>query len=223
MSEFFVIAQLRSVGVDHSQQTISELLGSAHVFATAVGSVMDELLSHAVDNQLTPLQLKILRLLHLTDARGVADVAAFLGVSDAAASKSVDRLVRRKYVRRVEARNDRRSSQLSLSPAGQKLLEQYELAKFRKLKKVFKDFSPDELRNASQLMERLSKAIVTHSRNLAGVCLQCGIHLRERCLVREAASTECAYQMRRRKREVRGHGTQIEIPAGGRARMGPPD
>ncbi|HVN04827.1 MAG TPA: MarR family transcriptional regulator [Bryobacteraceae bacterium] len=209
--------------MDHSEQMIGELLGSAHVFDAAVDSVMDELLSRAIDNQLTPLQLKILRLLHLTDASSVADVAAFLGVSNAAASKSVDRLVRRKFLRRVEARQDRRTSDLTLTTSGETILGQYERAKFRKLKKVFRGFAPAELRHAAELLERMAKAIVTQSANLTDVCLQCGIHLKERCLVREAARAECAYQSRRNKREVRGHGTKIETAEGGGAGMGPPD
>lgn len=209
--------------MDHSEQLIGELLGSAHVFVSAVESVMDELLSRAIDNQLTPLQLKILRLLHLTDASSVADVAAFLGVSNAAASKSVDRLVRRGFLRRAEARLDRRTSELTLTTAGQSILDQYERAKFRKLKKVFRTFAPGELHGASQILESLAKAIVTQSANLTEVCLQCGIHLRERCLVREAARAECAYQLRRSKRKVEGHGTKTKIPEGGRTRLGPPD
>lgn len=209
--------------MDHSEQVIGELLGSAHVFVSAVESIIDELLSHAVDNQLTPLQLKILRLLHLTDASSVADVAAFLGVSNAAASKSVDRMVRRKFLRRTEDRKDRRSSDLTLTEAGEAILEQYERAKFRKLKKIFRSFAAGDLGSATQTLERLAKAIVSQSANLTEVCLQCGIHLRERCLVREAARGECAYQLRRSKREVKGHGTKTEIPEGGRPGLGPPD
>jgi len=211
------------MGMDHSEQLIGEVLGSAHVFDAAVSSVMDELLSRAIDNQLTPLQLKILRLLHLTDASSVADVAAFLGVSNAAASKTIDRLVRRKFLGRVEDPEDRRSTDISLTLAGEAILGQYERAKFRKLKKVFRPFTREELSSAAHLMERLAKAIVSQSANLTEVCLQCGIHLRERCLVREAARAECAYQSRKSRREVKGDGTKARVTKGGRPGLGPPD
>jgi len=52
--------------------------------------------------QLSLSQLKILKLLDLTEAHNIGDVAAFLGVSDAAASKTVDRLARLRYLRRTE-------------------------------------------------------------------------------------------------------------------------
>ena len=80
------------------QQLVNELLGSAHLFVAAVSGVMEQqVLSEVAGKQLSISQLKILKLLDLTEAHNVGDVAAFLGVSDAAASKSIDRLVRRKY------------------------------------------------------------------------------------------------------------------------------
>ena len=107
-----------------TQQLVNELLGSAHLFLAAVSGVMEQkLLSEIVGKQLSLSQLKILKLLDLTEAHNVGDVAAFLGVSDAAASKAVDRLARLKYLRRTESRKDRRSSDLSLAAAGAKTAE----------------------------------------------------------------------------------------------------
>ncbi len=183
------------------QQPIQELVGSAYVFVSAVGGVMEEiLLAETAGRRLTPSQLRILKLLHLTDARNVGDVAAFLGVSDAAASKALDRLVRRKYIRRAEVPSDRRSSELSLTASGRSLLGQYEAAKNRKLAKVFRAFRAKDLRYTALFLERLTKEIVLHSAHPEEICLQCGIHLRKRCLVREAASTGCSYLVRKNKR-----------------------
>ncbi len=120
------------------QQLVNELLGSAHLFVSAVSGVMEQkLLSEIAGKQLTLSQLKVLKLLDLTEAHNVGDVAAFLGVSNAAASKAVDRLVRRKYLRRTEGRADRRSSDLSLAAAGRSVLKRYETAKDRKLAEMF--------------------------------------------------------------------------------------
>lgn len=211
------------MGNRKTEELIGELLGIANLFSSAVSGIMEEkLLSEATDRRVSSSHLKILKLLSLASARNVSDVAVFLGVSDAAASKSVDRLVRYKYLRRTEAQSDRRKSELSLTAAGQKVLDRYENAKSRKLVNVFRDFAHDDLRGGAELLERLAKGIVNHSAESPDICLQCGIYLQKRCLMQEAAGVECPYQARKNKRELKGHRTQIEVPARNQASMGPP-
>jgi hypothetical protein len=152
----------------------------------------------------------------------VGDVAAFLGVSDAAASKAVDRLARLKYLRRTESRQDRRSSDLSLAAAGRKLLTRYETAKDLKLAEMFRDLDPDELRQTSVFLDRMTKGIVHDSTNPEEICLQCGIYLKKRCLVREAAAAQCSYQLRKSKQQVKGDATETEVSTRGGPRVGPP-
>jgi DNA-binding MarR family transcriptional regulator len=201
------------MGNHKTEELIGELLGIAHLFSSSVSGIMEaKLLSEATHGHVSPSQLKILKLLNLAGARNVSDVAVFLGVSDAAASKSVDRLVRCRYLRRTEAQSDRRRSELSLTTAGQKLLDLYENAKKRKLVNVFRDFAHDDLRSGAELLERLTKGIVNHSGDSPDICLQCGIYLQKRCLVQEAAGVECPYHARRNKRELKSHRTQIEVP-----------
>ena len=135
-----------------TEDLISSLLGSAHLFISAVSGVMEEkLLAETSARQLTLSQLKVLKLLQLTEARNIGDVAAFLGISNAAASKAVDRMVRRKFLRRVEARSDRRASELSLTESGRNLLNQYDAAKNQKLAKIFRDFDPEDLTRTADL------------------------------------------------------------------------
>jgi DNA-binding MarR family transcriptional regulator len=205
------------------QQLVNELLGSAHLFVSAVSGVMEQqLLSEIAGKQLTLSQLKVLKLLDLTEAHNVGDVAAFLGVSDAAASKAVDRLVRRKYLRRTEGRADRRSSDLSLAAAGRTVLKRYEAAKDRKLAEMFGNLELDELQQTSAFLERLTKGIVHYSANPEEICLQCGIYLKKRCLVREAGQSDCQYQRRKTRRQVRSDATRTEVSTRGRPGVGPP-
>ena len=205
-----------------AELSMGDLLGSAHLFVSAVSGVMEEkLLSETAGKSLTLSQFKALKLLEVTDARTVGDVAAFLGVSNAAASKSVDRLVRRKYMRRTETPGDRRSSKLTLTAAGEKLLSQYEAARNRRLAKVFRDFDPRDLQRATGLLEQLTKGIVIHGANPEEICLQCGIYLQKRCLVKEVARADCLYQRRIQKPRAKDHATHVKVPARSRARMGP--
>lgn len=206
-----------------AEDLINELLGSANVFVAALSGVMEQkLLLEIAGKQLTLSQLKILKLLDLGGGRNIGDVAAFLGVSNAAASKTVDRLVHRKYLRRAEGRTDRRSTELSLAAVGKKLLHRYETAKRRRLSQVFGGLDPDDVRRTAEYLERLTKGIVTHSGSPEEICLQCGIYLQKRCLVREVSRTDCSYQRRANRHQTTSHGTQIKTATRGGPRMGSP-
>lgn len=205
-----------------TQPLIDELVGSAHVFVAAVSGVLKQtILTDIAGDQLTMSQLKVLKLLELTEAHNVGDVAAFLGVSDAAASKTVDRLVRQKYMRRTEA-TDRRSSELSLAAAGRKILNRYEAAKSRKLSALFGDLPAEDLKRTAEFLEHLTKGIVSDSANPDEICLQCGIYLKKRCLVRDAARADCSYQVRKTKRLTKINATQTKVTTRGGPRVGPP-
>jgi DNA-binding MarR family transcriptional regulator len=208
---------------EDTQQLIRDLLGDAHLLVAAVSGVMENtLLEHIAGRQVTLSQLKILQLIDAADAHHVTDVAAFLGVSNAAASKAVDRLVRQKYLIREVAAADRRSSELTLAPAGRKLLRQYESAKDRKIATLSGGLAAKEIRRTIEFLERITKGIINGSANPDEICLQCGIYLKKRCLVRDAVRTECHYQRRRKSRLVKSDPAQVEIAEGIRPGSGAP-
>ncbi len=177
---------------------MNEFLGSAQIFARAMGQVIEEeLWREAADNQLTVSQLKLLKLISLSGGHTITEVAAFLGISKAAASKSVDRLARRMLLRRKEGEEDRRAIFLSLTGAGTRLLEAYDAVTRRKLAEIFGQFSREELQQLVNLLDRLSAQIVSHSSRPEELCLQCGIHYRETCLLRQRLGRKCQYLSRR--------------------------
>ena len=179
-------------------ELMNEFLGSAQIFALAMGQVIEEeLWREAADNQLTVSQLKLLKLISLVGTHTISEVAAFLGISKAAASKSVDRLARRMLLRRTEGEEDRRAIFLSLTGAGDRLLEAYDAATRKKLADVFGQFSREELQQVVNLLDRLSAQIVRHSSRPEELCLQCGIHHRETCLIRQRLGRRCHYLSRR--------------------------
>lgn len=182
-------------------RTMKDFLGSAHVFATAVRDVMESrLLRQVSKHEVTQAQLKLLTLVQQTDTPSVSDAAAFLGVTKAAASQTVDKLVRRKWLKREEDPTDRRSARLSLTETGRQLLHDYETARAEKLEKVFREYSPADLRRMSDILDRVSAEIVNHTAKPEEVCLQCGIYFRERCLLRTLVGRTCFYQRHRGRR-----------------------
>jgi DNA-binding MarR family transcriptional regulator len=179
-----------------------DFLGSAHVFATAVRDVMEErLLQEVAGRQASLAQLQLLTLVAQTDRHTIGDVAAFLSVSKAAAGQTVEKLVRRKWLRRAVDKSDRRTASLSLTETGQRLLAQYETARNEKLARVFRGYSDKELRHMANLLDRVSREIVNHTAKTEEICLQCGIYFRERCLLRKLMGRTCFYQQHRDLRE----------------------
>jgi DNA-binding MarR family transcriptional regulator len=174
---------------------INDFLGSAHIFASAVTAVIEEeLLREALNDSITLSQLKLLKLVNLTEAQTIGDVAAFLGVSNAAASKAVDKLVRMMLLRRSEGEIDRRSIHLSLTQPSRRMLTLYEEARQKKMAQIFELFSREQLQQTAALMDRLSEQIVGHSSGGEQLCLQCGIHFREKCVLRKLLARPCLYQ-----------------------------
>src|SRR5680860_388799 len=78
---------------------INDFLGSVRILSTTIDEWMETELKDITNDRVTPSQLKVLKLVARTNARRIGDVADFLAVSNAAASKAVDRLVRRGLLR----------------------------------------------------------------------------------------------------------------------------
>jgi DNA-binding MarR family transcriptional regulator len=190
-----------SSGEKNAPDRVNEFLGAAHVFATAMHTVLDEeLLRDAAYGQLTASQLKLLKLVGLNDSLTVGDAAAFLKVSKAAASKAVDKLVRRMYLQRSPGKLDRRETCLSLTDASRNLLSRYESQREEKLKEIFSMSIPAELHRVSALLDCLTAriAIENFSAQPGKLCMQCGTYFRESCLLRTQLGREC-FHLRSKK------------------------
>ncbi len=180
----------------------NEFLSSARVFAWSVREVIErKVLSEVAGDKLTFPQFKLLYLVAHTDDHIISDAAAFLAVSNAAASKAVDKLVRRRLLRRVEVQADRRSSQLFLTEAGRRLLEAYESARDRLVAKIFEQFSPRELRQTAEILDRLAGVIVSYGTDPEAICLQCEVYVREQCRFGELGRRKCFYGLHRTQKQ----------------------
>lgn len=174
---------------------LKEFLGSAHVFAAALTNVLESrLLDQLTRKQLTYGQIKVLQLVARAETQNVGEIAVFLGVSGAAASKTVDKLVRGGWLRRQEYSTDRRAMEISLTRKGQRLLRSYESARLRSMAIICRDMGNSELELLSRRLNRLSAHIVSQTVQSDDVCLQCGIHLREHCVLHEESGKVCSFR-----------------------------
>ena len=175
---------------------INDFLGSAHIFALAVARALEEeLWREAAGRQLTLTQMRLLKLVsHPGGAHTIGDVATFLTVSNAAASKAVDKLVRLMMVRRREGESDRRAIHLSVTGPGQRLLSAYDAALQSKLVEIFGQLGTDEIEPVVQLLDRLSYSMMSSRlTSTEEICVQCGIYFREKCLLRQRSARKCLY------------------------------
>jgi len=177
---------------------VRDFLGSAQIFTSAINDLLEQQLQRVTGKKLTFSQLKLLKMVSLTEGYTISNAAAFLGVSNAAASRAVDRLVRRDLIQRTEAEADRRAVRLSLTEAGRHLLASYDAASNRALQALFEQFPSDELRHAADLLDSLSLGIVDRGNGRGEVCFRCGIHFRETCLLRQTARRDCHFHLHRK-------------------------
>lgn len=85
---------------------------------------MHNLIRHSKSMGFTMPQVNTLFRLHHHDQCSVSDLAEFLGVSDAAVSQMVDKLVDQGLILRIEDPQDRRGKLLSLSPEGNTIVQE---------------------------------------------------------------------------------------------------
>lgn len=180
---------------------INEFLGSATVFEHSVAQMIEEELGRSSpDARLSASQLRLLKLVGLSGATTVGDAALFLEISNAAASKAVDKLVGLSLLRRSEGARDRRAIHLSLTGKGRTVLKNYDSAAQARLTRIFGEFSTGELGRTVDLLDALSTLIVDHRAKRGEICVKCGIFFRRRCSIKPRLGRLCLYLRPREQR-----------------------
>jgi MarR family transcriptional regulator for hemolysin len=180
-------------------EILNDFLASTQIFSTAMTELMDEQIRAVLGKQFTLSQLKLLKMVARTNTGTISEVAAFMGVSNAAASKAVDRLVRRGLIQRKEKEEDRRAISLSLSESGHHVLEMYDEAQYKTLDGLFRRFTPQDLVAAGELLDRLSTDLVDAGARPDELCFRCGIYFRDKCLLRNVNKRVCYYHLHKSK------------------------
>jgi DNA-binding MarR family transcriptional regulator len=174
-------------------ERIRELMGASHVFSSAVNDLLERTLATASGEQLAMSQVKLLLLIARPGHRfKVSDVADFLGVTNAAASRSIERLVQRGLVNRTVSADDRRAVDLALTEESRALLERFNEARDSELLALLGGVEDERLKEATSLLDRLSVLLLNLENGGAERCLRCGVHFRSGCVVHDVLGRECA-------------------------------
>jgi DNA-binding MarR family transcriptional regulator len=105
---------------------------------------MRNFLLYSKEKKLSMSQIGALFRLHRVGPCGVSEISDDLGVTDAAASQMLERLVQQGLITRSEDPNDRRVKQIVLTDQGRQVLQESIHARQGWLEELARAFSPEE-------------------------------------------------------------------------------
>ncbi len=103
-------------------------------------------------------QLSTLFRLYHRGGCGVSDIGEDLGVTNAAASQMIDRLVQQGLIQRAEDPNDRRVKSLTLTQKGRALVEESIASRRRWMEELTQTLTPQEQESIIQSLTLLTEA-----------------------------------------------------------------
>jgi DNA-binding MarR family transcriptional regulator len=112
-------------------------------------------------------QASILDHLDEVDAMSMTDLAAHMGVTVATMSLAIDRLERKKFVRRERDGADRRRVLLRVTPAGMRLREAKSVLDPVRVEQVLAQLAPPERAMALKGLTLLARASAAHMKTLS--------------------------------------------------------
>jgi MarR family transcriptional regulator, organic hydroperoxide resistance regulator len=110
------------------------------------------------DSGLSFSQVNTLMRLHFTGQVDISDIGKQLGISNAAASQLVERLVRMELLERTEDSTDRRIKWLALTPAGHALAEKLVDTRRNWMEKFTASLTPQQRDNICSALQVLTEA-----------------------------------------------------------------
>ena len=168
-------------------------LHSAQIFTSTVRDVLGEkLLRETTRYDLSLPQVELLRLIELNGDHQIRDIACFLGVSRAGASKNVDKLVRLGLLTRTVQDRDRRAMSLDLTTRGRNLVARYEDHKRHRLTQVLDQLPAADVAALARGLEQVSLLILKQEDELGDLCTKCGAYYSVNCPLRDLADG-CIY------------------------------
>lgn len=181
---------------DSKRTLLQRLMGASQIYCSTMATVLERLLEEASGTQLALSQLQLLLLISRTQYRlKVSDVADFLDVSNAAASRAIDRLVQRGLVHRAIAPDNRRAVDLTLTDEGKALLDQFRDLRDQEMTRLLGSYSADRLREVTRALDELSVLLLDLDEAAEHRCLRCDVHFRRGCVLREVLGVECESRM----------------------------
>jgi len=152
-------------------------------------------LEEASEGELSRNQFAILKIISTQGDLPVREIARIMAISNAAASKNIERLVKLDMVARKPHPTDRRSVALALRPFGQATIERHDEVSERKLTKIMAQFSNQEKVSLLDYLQRIIRFTIAEEQDIDMVCFQCNGECGDECVVSELEGS-CALERR---------------------------
>ena len=176
-----------------------DFLHNAHIFASTVREVLEEkYLRQTTDLDINLPQFNLLRLIANKGSHHMREMASFLGVSQAAASKNIDKLVRLGLVSRQVHQDDRRAVSLDLTDTGRDIIRRYEDLKEERLREVLDSFTTEELDTLTRGLEKFSFLVLDKEEDGREICMRCFAYYVDYC-PRRNVFDDCIYTHQRKR------------------------
>lgn len=111
-----------------------------------------------IDEDVTLAQYRTLVVLASRGPQNSASLAAFLGVTASTATRMCDRLIRKGFIRRRAARQDRREVRLALTDAGRRIVDEVTRVRRAELAPILAGVPPRERVELIRALRHLSDA-----------------------------------------------------------------
>lgn len=160
---------------------------ASDLFVAIVEKLLTQrMLDESFDQQVTPSQLVALRYLSLNESSLMSDVAEGLGVSFPAATKTIDRLVKKDLASRSEDPHDRRVVRIRLTDLGRPLVADIHRERDRRFNRVLEKLDGDAREALNKGMESFISAAIEDEETAQSICLHCGSQHHDECPVKVA-------------------------------------
>lgn len=171
------------------------LLRNSHIFSAAIIEGLEtRFLSKAIGGELSRCQLRTLRFIAADGELRIGDVARCLGISAAAASKTIGRLEELGLVARHAVPGDRRATLLSVSKAGHRVVDSFDDFAASKVAPLIELLGAPKVVQLSTLLEHASRCFLEQPLEEATgeeTCLRCAGFFEESCPLQHQG---CAFQ-----------------------------
>lgn len=131
-------------------------------------------LAKVSNGKLTRTQLACLHYVYRHDEPSVGAIACGLRISDAAAVKLIDRLVRKKLLTREEDPDDRRVHKIMLTSQGKEILEEYNSAQTRLFSQIIMKMPQEDVDALERGLKQFLRAALVKPEQIDEICQRCG-------------------------------------------------
>jgi DNA-binding MarR family transcriptional regulator len=114
---------------------------------------------YARETELSMPQFGILMRLYYRGGCGISEIGKHSGVTSAAVSQLVDRMVEKQLVERSEDPQDRRAKQLVLAPKGRELVKASIGARYLWVEDLVSNLTPEEREDVSKALPSLVRSL----------------------------------------------------------------